>query len=142
MSRHLLSFYKLCHAICYLSTNYVTPFAIFLLTMSRHLLSFYKLCHAICYLSTKLKLVLASTEFKKKNSLYLSVKVFSTRVLLVDTIFTSPTETGRPLYLVIRTACSEKGVPLFLSYFKTLSIGLAPGIKPATFRSAVKRSTN
>ena len=34
------------------------------------------------------------------------------------------------------------GVPLFLSYFKTLSIGLAPGIEPATSRSAVKRSTD
>ena len=39
-------------------------------------------------------------------------------------------------------ACSAKGVPSLLSYFKTLSIGpLAPGIVPATFRSAVKRST-
>ena len=34
------------------------------------------------------------------------------------------------------------GVPLFLSYFKTLSIGPAPGIEPATSRSAVKRSTD
>ena len=38
--------------------------------------------------------------------------------------------------------CSAKGIPSFLSYFKTLSIGPAPGIKPATSRSAVKRSTN
>ena len=39
-------------------------------------------------------------------------------------------------------ACSAKGVPSLLSYFKTLSIALlAPGIEPATFRSAVKRST-
>ena len=30
----------------------------------------------------------------------------------------------------------------FLSYFKTLNIGLAPRIKPATSRSAVKRSTD
>ena len=29
-----------------------------------------------------------------------------------------------------------------LSYFKTLSIGPTPGIEPATFRSAVKRSTD
>ena len=33
-------------------------------------------------------------------------------------------------------------VPSFLSYFKTLSIGPAPGIKPMTSRSAVKRFTN
>ena len=36
--------------------------------------------------------------------------------------------------------CSAKAVPSFLSYFKTLSIGLAPGIESATSRSAVKRS--
>ena len=35
-----------------------------------------------------------------------------------------------------------KEVPSFLSYFKTLSIGPAPGIEPATSRSAVKRSTD
>ena len=38
-------------------------------------------------------------------------------------------------------ACREKEVLSFLSYFKTLSIGPAPGIEPATSRSAVKRST-
>ena len=35
-----------------------------------------------------------------------------------------------------------KEVPSFLSYFKTLSIGLAPGIEPVTSHSAVKRSTD
>ena len=35
-----------------------------------------------------------------------------------------------------------KEVPSFLSHFKTLSNGPAPGIKPATSRSAVKRSTD
>ena len=39
-------------------------------------------------------------------------------------------------------ACSAKGVPSFLSYFKTLSTSQAPGIKPVTSCSAVKRSTN
>ena len=38
-------------------------------------------------------------------------------------------------------ACSAKGVPSFLIYFKTLSIGPAPGIESATSSSAVKRST-
>ena len=38
--------------------------------------------------------------------------------------------------------CRAKVVPSFLSYFKTLSIGLAPGIEPATSRSAVKHSTD
>ena len=39
-------------------------------------------------------------------------------------------------------ACSAKGVPSFLSYFKTLSIGPASEIESATSRSAVKRSTD
>ena len=38
--------------------------------------------------------------------------------------------------------CNAKGVPSFLSYFTTLSIGLVSGIEPATSGSAVKRSTN
>ena len=38
--------------------------------------------------------------------------------------------------------CRAKIVPSFLSYFKTLSIGPTPGIEPATFPSAVKRSTD
>ena len=33
--------------------------------------------------------------------------------------------------------CGTKGVPSFLSYFKTLSIGLALGIEPTTSHSAV-----
>ena len=39
-------------------------------------------------------------------------------------------------------ACIAKGEPSFLTYFKTLSNGAAPGIKPTTSRSTVKRSTN
>ena len=39
-------------------------------------------------------------------------------------------------------AYRAKEVPSFLSYFKTLSIGPAPGIEPVTSRSAVKRSTD
>ena len=41
-----------------------------------------------------------------------------------------------------QAACSAKGVRSFLSYFKTLSIGPAPGNEPATSRSAVKHSTD
>ena len=33
-------------------------------------------------------------QFQKKNALYLSVNVFSTKVLIGDTIFTSPTGDG------------------------------------------------
>ena len=35
-------------------------------------------------------------------------------------------------------ACSAKELPSFLSYFKTLSIGRAPGIDLATSRSTIK----
>ena len=38
--------------------------------------------------------------------------------------------------------CRAKAVPSFLSYFKTLSIGLALGIEPPTSQSAVKRSAD
>ena len=38
--------------------------------------------------------------------------------------------------------CRAKAVPSFISYFETLSIGLAPGIEAATSRFAVKRSTD
>ena len=52
---------------------------------------------------------------------------------------------GPPFYMVIRVTwrssrCRAKEVPSFLSYFKTLSIGLAPGNEPATSLSEVKHS--
>ena len=57
-------------------------------------------------------------------------------------------ETGSPFYVVIRATRSStrlqgKGIT-FISqlFFKTLSIGPAPGIEPASSRSAVKRSTD
>ena len=39
-------------------------------------------------------------------------------------------------------ACTAKGVPSFLSQFKTLIVGPVSGIEPATSRFAVKRSTD
>ena len=68
-----------------------------------------------------------------KNAPYLSVNVLSTKVL-----FTSPIADGTA---ILRGHTSHgrrsrhlqgKAVPSFLSYFKTLSIGPAPGIEPAT----------
>ena len=38
--------------------------------------------------------------------------------------------------------CRAKGVPSFLTYFKTLSVGLIAGIEPATSPNAVKRCTD
>ena len=79
---------------------------------------------------------------------FLSVNVFSTKVLIGDTIFTSPTGDGTAISTWSSetregpAVCSVKAVSSFLSYFETLSIGPAPGIEPATSRSAVKRSTD
>ena len=80
---------------------------------------------------------------EKKNALYVSVNVFSTKVLTGDTIFyvsnwrrdrhftwSSEPHEGLACY-------SAKGVPSFRGYFKTLSIGPAPRIEPATSLSAV-----
>ena len=56
-------------------------------------------------------------------------------------------ETGPPFYVVIRATRRSsrpqgKGSTFISQLFKTLSIGPAPGIEPATSRSAVKRSTD
>ena len=80
---------------------------------------------------------------KKKKHFYLSVNVFNTKVLIGDTIFyvsnwrrdrhfTWSSEPREGL-----ACCSAKGVPSFLGCFKTLSIGQAAGIEPATSRPAV-----
>ena len=75
-----------------------------------------------------------------KNAVYTSVNVFSNKLLIEDNIFKTA---------ILRSEPSEglavfrlKAVPLFLSYFKTLSIGLLPGMEPATSRSVVKYSTD
>ena len=54
---------------------------------------------------------------------------------------------GQSFYVVIQpreglVACSENGVPSFLSYLKILRIGPASWKKPATSRSAGQRSTD
>ena len=79
---------------------------------------------------------------------FLSVNVFSTKVLIGNTIFTSPNGDGTAIFTWSSepreglAACSAKEVSSFLSHFKTLSNGPASGIEPATSRSAVKRSTD
>ena len=62
----------------------------------------------------------------KKNALYLSVNVFSRRVLFGDTIFTRDrhfTWSSEPR----EGLAAYRRVPSYLSYFKTLSIGAEPG---------------
>ena len=91
-----------------------------------------------------------SKNNEKKNALYVSVNVFNTNVLTGDTTLTSPTmsllESGSPFMWSPEpceglASCNAKGILSFLSYFKTLSIASAPGIKPATSRSVVKSSS-
>ena len=76
----------------------------------------------------------------------MSANVFTTKVLIVDTMFTSSTGDGTA---ILRGHPSHAKVqPLEVQrdslHFsvKTLSNGPAPGIEPATSRSAVMRSTD
>ena len=67
----------------------------------------------------------------KRNVLNLCVNVFSTKVVIGDTIFAS--STGLQFYAVIRTtqrSCrwQRKGSTFIFHYFKTLSIGPSSGI--------------
>ena len=90
-------------------------------------------------------LVTRELERPPQNVPYLSVHVFSTKVLFLRLLL----ETEPPFYAIIRVkrrslaACRAKAVPRSLySYFKTLSIGPAQGIEPGTSFSAVERSTD
>ena len=74
----------------------------------------------------------------------LIVNVFSAKVLIEDTIFTSPTGEvtailrGHPSHAKVKPLAGRaKTIPSFLSYFKTLSIGSALEIEPATSCCAV-----
>ena len=73
--------------------------------------------------------------------------MFSRKVLIGDTIFTSHTWDGTTIMWSSKphaclAICKVKAVPSFLSYFKTLSILPSPGIEPLTSHSAIKHSTN
>ena len=88
--------------------------------------------------------------FWKNKTIFLSVNVFSTKVLIEDTIFVSPTGDGPAIfYVVIRLAsshkdlavCKAKKFPSFFSHFKTLNIGPTLGIETRGLpRSTVMRS--
>ena len=72
---------------------------------------------------------------------YLSVNVFSTKgtnwghYILRRQLETGPSWSSEQREGL--ACCSAKGVPSFPGYFETLTIGPAPGIEPATSRSAV-----
>ena len=76
---------------------------------------------------------------KSYIALYLSVKVFSTKVLIAklflrDHNFTRSSETREVL-----AVCRTKAVPSFLSHLKTPSVDPSPGITQSTSRSTAKR---
>ena len=87
---------------------------------------------------------------KKRKALYLSVNVFSTKVLTGNRQYFYVSYWRRDLHVTWSSErheglaiCSRaKVIPSLISHFKTLSIGPTPGIKPATSRSAVKCSTD
>ena len=73
---------------------------------------------------------------------------FSTKVQIEETTFTSPTGDGTAIFFTWSSepseglaVCTAKAVPSFLSYLRTLSIGPAQEIEPATSRIVVKRSS-
>ena len=106
----------------------------------RPILEAYSCCCRVC----------ASSTILKKKTIFLSVNVFSTKVLIEDTIFVSPTGDGPAIfYVVIRLAsshkdlavCKAKKFPSFFSHFKTLNIGPTLGIETRGLpRSTVMRS--
>ena len=78
---------------------------------------------------------------------FLSVNVLSTTALIGDTILHPLLKTGPPFlcdhprHAKVLPFAAQRHY-LHLSVIKSLSIGLAPEIEPATSRSAVKRSTD
>ena len=86
-------------------------------------------------------------RYDHQNTLYLSVNVFSTKILIEGAIFTSHWRWNRNFTLSFEpregpAIWRAKDIPSFLSYLKTLSIGPTLGIEPATSCSEVKRSTD
>ena len=75
-----------------------------------------------------------------KKAIYLSVNVFSYKLLTEGNIFNTAIFRSEPSegLAVFRL----KAVPSFLSYLKTLSIGPVPGIQSTTSRSVVECSTD
>ena len=74
----------------------------------------------------------------------MGVKILSTKVLIEVTILRFLLKTEKPFYGVIRaTRSSSPSQGKESTLIKTLSIGPAPGIEPATCRSAlIRRSTD
>ena len=68
----------------------------------------------------------------------IEIDVFSTKVLIEDTILSLLLETGPPFYVVIRAT----RIKVWQFAELRQSIGLVPGIEPESSRSTGKRSTD
>ena len=73
--------------------------------------------------------------------IYLSTANVCCKKALKGTLFLR-LQLETPFYARDLAACGAKGVPSLISFFKTLSTAPAHRIERATFRSAVKRSTD
>ena len=80
---------------------------------------------------------------------YSKVNTFGTKVQIEDTVFPPLLESGRLFLRVSPSRAKDKPFyrakaagPLFLSYFKTLSINPFPGTEHATSRYAVQSSND
>ena len=81
----------------------------------------------------------------KKETHFIWVNFYlSTKVQIEETTFTSPTGDGTAIFFTWSSepseglaVCTAKAVPSFLSYLRTLSIGPAQEIEPATSRIVV-----
>ena len=80
---------------------------------------------------------------------YSKVNTFRTKVQIEDSVFPPLLESGRLFLRVSPSRAKDKpfyrakaAVPLFLSYFKTLSINPFPGTEHATSRYAVQSSND
>ena len=72
----------------------------------------------------------------------IEIDVFSTKVLIEDTILSLLLETGPPFYVVIRATRIKVWPFAGLRQSTGLSIGLVPGIEPGSSRSTGKRSSD
>ena len=83
----------------------------------------------------------------KKGTLF-ECQWFSTKVLIGDTILTSPTGDGtailrgHPSHAKVYPFAGQREYLHFSVSLRPWVVGPAPGIEPATSRSAVKRSTD
>ena len=86
-------------------------------------------------------------KLKRKKNHLLSVNVFSIKVLIEETIFTTLLLIGLPFKWPSKpyeclAICRTKAVASFLTLFKALNISPVLGIEAATSHSAVRYSLN